>query len=93
MGGSPIVRHEARDFVTLLGGVAAAWPTVVRAQQGERMLRIGLLMPRAADDPVGQILVAAFMQGLQDRGWTVGRNVSIDIRWGGRSRPLSRLCG
>ena len=70
-----------RDFIAL-GGAAAAWPLTTYAQQRKPMRRIGLLMARAVDDPAGQVVVAAFMQGLQDRGWTVGRNVSIDIRWG-----------
>jgi ABC-type uncharacterized transport system substrate-binding protein len=73
---------KRRQFITLLGGAAVAWPLATYAQQRKPMRRIGLLMTRAADDPAGQVLVAAFMQGLQDRGWTVGRNVSIDVRWG-----------
>jgi ABC-type uncharacterized transport system substrate-binding protein len=70
-----------RQFITLLGGAAAAWPLVVRAQQAERMRRIGVLMPLPADDPVVQARVAAFAQGLQQSGWTIGRNVQIDTRW------------
>ena len=70
-----------REFITLLGGAALAWPVTVRAQQGERVRRIGVLMPYAADDPHAQARVAAFLQGLQQRGWTVGDNVRIDIRW------------
>jgi ABC-type uncharacterized transport system substrate-binding protein len=73
---------KRREFISLLGGAAVVWPPTTYAQQRKPMRRIGLLMARAADDPAGQVLVAAFMQGLQDRGWTVGRNVSIDIRWG-----------
>jgi len=69
-----------RDFITLLGG-AAAWPLPARAQQGEQVRRIGVLMPLAADDPEGQSRVAAFAQGLQQSGWTIGRNVRIDTRW------------
>src|SRR5262249_54573241 len=64
-----------------LGGAAAAWPLVARAQQGERMRRIGVLMPIAADDPEAPGRVAAFAQGLGELGWTVGRNVRIDYRW------------
>jgi putative ABC transport system substrate-binding protein len=71
-----------RDFITLLGGAAAAWPLAARAQQGERMRRIGVLMNLAADDAEGQARLAAFMQGLQEAGWAVGRNVRIDLRWG-----------
>jgi putative ABC transport system substrate-binding protein len=68
-----------REFITLLGG-AAAWPLASRAQQGERMRRIGVLIPYAADDPEGQARIAAFLQGLQQLGWTEGRNVRIDYR-------------
>ena len=70
-----------REFITLLGGAAAAWPLVARAQQGQRMRRIGVLMHLAADDPEGQRRVAVFLQGLQEAGWAVGRNVDIDMRW------------
>jgi putative tryptophan/tyrosine transport system substrate-binding protein len=73
-----------RHFITMLGG-AAAWPFAARAQQGERMRRIGVLMGLAADDPEGQSRNAAFLQGLSELGWTVGRNVRIDYRWGARS--------
>ena len=69
-----------RDFITLLGG-AAAWPLAARAQQPAQLRRIGVLMPFAEDDPVGQARVAAFVQGLQQSGWTDGRNVRIDYRW------------
>jgi ABC-type uncharacterized transport system substrate-binding protein len=70
---------KRRAFITLLGG-AAAWPLAARAQPGVR--RIGILMNLAADDPEGQARVAAFLQGLQESGWVVGRNAQIDIRWG-----------
>ena len=70
-----------REFITLLGGTAA-WPPAVRAQQGEHMRRIGLLMG-AADDPEGQARMAALKQGLQDLGWTDGRNIQIETRFGG----------
>ena len=66
-----------REFIMLLGG-AAAWPLAARAQQADRMRRIGLLMNRAADNPEGQDRIAAFHQGLQELGWSVGRNVRID---------------
>jgi putative tryptophan/tyrosine transport system substrate-binding protein len=69
-----------REFITLLGG-AAARPLVARAQQGERMRRIGVLMPTDADNPDSQARLAAFLQGLQQFGWAVGRNVRIDLRW------------
>jgi putative tryptophan/tyrosine transport system substrate-binding protein len=70
-----------REFVTLLGGTAVAWPLAARAQQGERMRRIGVLMPLAADDPVGQARIAALREGLEKLGWTEGRNIRIDTRW------------
>jgi putative tryptophan/tyrosine transport system substrate-binding protein len=70
-----------REFITLLGGAAAAWPFAARAQQGERMRRVGVLMGQAADDLEAQARVAAFVQGLQELGWTDGRNVRVDIRW------------
>jgi putative ABC transport system substrate-binding protein len=70
-----------RDFITLLGGAAAAWPVAARAQQPERMRRIGVLMPLAEDAPVAQTRVAAFLQGLHQVGWNDGRNVGIDTRW------------
>jgi putative tryptophan/tyrosine transport system substrate-binding protein len=68
-----------RDFIALLGG-AALGSAAARAQQGVR--RIGIMMNLAADDPEGQARVAAFLQGLQEAGWVVGRNAQIDIRWG-----------
>jgi putative tryptophan/tyrosine transport system substrate-binding protein len=70
-----------RAFIALLGGAAAAWPLAARAQQGQRMRRIGVLMHLAADDPEGQRRVAVFLQGLQEAGWAVGRNVDIEMRW------------
>jgi putative ABC transport system substrate-binding protein len=69
-----------REFVALLGG-AAAWPLAVRAQQGERMRRIGVLMTTAQRDAVAQARYAAFLRGLQQSGWADGRNVRIDTRW------------
>src|SRR5262245_10332898 len=71
-----------REFIALLGG-AAAWPLAARAQQGERMRRIGILLPAAADDSRLQAWVGAFLQGLALSGWTIGRNVRIDTRWAG----------
>jgi putative ABC transport system substrate-binding protein len=70
-----------REFITLVGGAAVAWPLVARAQQGERMRRIGVLLPAAADDAEYQARVGAFLQGLALLGWTIGRNVRIDTRW------------
>jgi len=72
---------QRREFITLLSGAAAAWPLAARAQQGERMRRIGVLMNLAAADPESTARVTAFAQGLQESGWTDGRNVQIDYRW------------
>jgi putative tryptophan/tyrosine transport system substrate-binding protein len=72
---------KRREFITVLGGAAAAWPLAALAQQSERVRRIGVLMGLAANDPEGQARIAAFLQGLQELGWSVGRNVRIDIRW------------
>src|SRR5262245_36546682 len=84
-------RHtRRREFITLLGGAAAAWPLAARAQQPERMRRIGVLMNRAADDSDGQARLAAFQQGLQELGWNDGRNVRIDTRWGAEDVDLER---
>ena len=70
-----------REFITLVGGTAAAWPLGARAQQLDRMRRIGILLPAAADDAVYQTRVGAFLQELQSLGWSIGRNVRIDTRW------------
>jgi putative ABC transport system substrate-binding protein len=70
-----------RDFITLVSG-AAAWPLAARAQQGERVRRIGVLMNLAVNDPEGHARVAAFLQGLQQLGWVDGRNLRVDTRWG-----------
>jgi len=73
---------QRREFITLLGGAAAAWPRAARAQQADRMRRVGVLESRAADDPEGRARLAVFAQGLRELGWTEGRNVRIDYRWG-----------
>ena len=73
---------ERREFITLLGGAAAAWPLAARAQQGERMPRIGVLTSFASDDPAEQTYILAFTQALAQSGWIDGRNARIDIRWG-----------
>jgi len=70
-----------RELLVALGGAAATWPLAARAQQGERMRRIGVLQSLAADDAEGQARLAAFAQGLQQSGWIIGRNVRIDTRW------------
>jgi putative ABC transport system substrate-binding protein len=75
-------RMRRREFIALLGG-AAAWPLAARAQQGERMRRIGVLNPIPADHQEAPARTAAFQQGLQQLGWTVGLNVRIDYRWSG----------
>jgi ABC-type uncharacterized transport system substrate-binding protein len=72
-----------REFITLLGGVAAVLPRVARAQQVERIRRIGVHMNSTMDDPAGTARFGAFLQGLRQLGWTEGRNVQIDTRWGG----------
>src|ERR1700746_2962487 len=72
---------QRRQFITLLGGTAVGWPLAVRAQQGERMRRIGVLLPATADDARFQTFVGAFLQELQSLGWSIGRNVRIDTRW------------
>jgi putative ABC transport system substrate-binding protein len=73
---------KRREFITLLGGAASAWPLVARAQQPRRMRRIGVLTPFPADDAEGHARLTAFTQALQQSGWTVGQNVRIDYRWG-----------
>jgi putative ABC transport system substrate-binding protein len=73
---------KRRTFITLLGG-AAAWPLATRAQQREPMRRIGVLMNQSPGDQEAQSRIAGFLQGLQERGWEVGRNVRIEYRWGG----------
>src|SRR5947208_12471217 len=70
-----------RAFISLVGG-AVAWPLAARAQQPNRVRRIGVLMSTAADDSLGQTLSAAFAQGLQQLGWEVGANLRIEYRWG-----------
>jgi hypothetical protein len=72
---------KRRKFITLLGGAAATWPLAARAQQGERMRRVGVLVAAAADDPEYQARNVAFLQSLQQLGWADDRNVRIDTRW------------
>jgi putative tryptophan/tyrosine transport system substrate-binding protein len=78
-----------REFITLLGG-AATWPFLAHAQQRDRMRRIGVLMSATQDDPYQLTYLSAFMQGLQERNWTIGRNVRIDYRWGAGDTDLFR---
>jgi len=77
-----IAAMKRRAFIALLGGAAAAWPLAARAQQGERVRRIGVLTPFASDDPAEQTNVLAFEQALAQLGWIDGRNARIDIHWG-----------
>jgi putative ABC transport system substrate-binding protein len=81
---------KRRAFITLLGGATAAWPLAARAQQREKMRCIGVLMNLTADDVEGQGRLAAFLQGLQEAGWSVGRNVRVDLRWGAGDTELYR---
>jgi putative ABC transport system substrate-binding protein len=81
---------ERRAFITLIGGAAAGWPLAARAQQSGKLSRIGVLSALAADDPESMARISAFLQGLQERGWSVGRNVKIDYRWGAGDADRSR---
>jgi ABC-type uncharacterized transport system substrate-binding protein len=72
---------KRRDVIRLLGGAAVAWPLAGHAQPSERMRRVGVLMSTAADDPESQLRLVAFVQGLQQAGWTAGRNLQVDTRW------------
>jgi putative tryptophan/tyrosine transport system substrate-binding protein len=81
---------KRRQFITLLGGAAAAWPLAARAQQPDRMRRIGVLMGYPEGDPQAQANVTALRQGLQNLGWTEGRNVQIDYRWAGGDPDKAR---
>ena len=95
--------HRRREFITALGGAAAAWPLAASAQQPNRMRRIGVLTPFAANDAESQARLTAFAQGLHHWGWIVGQNIRIEYRWGdgkadtmpntrlnsSRSRPMS----
>jgi putative tryptophan/tyrosine transport system substrate-binding protein len=84
---------KRREFIAGLGG-AATWPLAARAQQGDRVRRIGVLMSFDENDPVAKTWISAFAQALADLGWTDGRNVRMDPRWGGgdinRIRALAR---
>jgi putative tryptophan/tyrosine transport system substrate-binding protein len=78
-----------REFIMLVGG-AAAWPTTTYAQQRDGQPRIGVLMTSLADSPEGQARMAAFLQGLQQLGWTDGRSIQIDVRWSGGNDAKTR---
>ena len=81
---------KRRAFITLVGGAAVVWPLAARAQQGERVRRIGVLMNLAADDPEAPGRIAAFAQGLGELGWTTGHNVRIDYRWAANNPDRGR---
>ena len=81
---------QRREFITLLGGTAAGWPLAAHAQQNERKRRVGVLMGLAADDAQAQDRIAAFEKGLQQLGWTDGRDLQIDYRRGGGNTDLTR---
>jgi putative ABC transport system substrate-binding protein len=87
--------RSRRDLIALLGSTAAvSWPLNTRAQQPEGMRRVGILMPLTAEDAYDQARLAAFLQGLQQDGWSVGRNLRIDTRWGGGDVDrIHRLAG
>src|SRR6516165_9831048 len=74
---------KRREFITLLGGAAVGWPLAARAQQGDRVRRIGVLMPGDENDPLFKTRLSAFTQALAGLGWTEGRNVRMDLRWAG----------
>src|SRR5215467_12818627 len=78
-----------REFIAGLGS-AAAWPPVARAQQGDRMRRVGVLMPYSQNDPEQKRRLSAFTQALADLGWTDGRNVRMDLRWHGDDNNRAR---
>jgi putative tryptophan/tyrosine transport system substrate-binding protein len=81
-----------RELIAALG-TAASWPLAARAQQPQRVRRIGVLLPAAADDPVFQPWVGAFLQGLALSGWTLGRNVRLDTRWAMTAADVRRVRG
>src|SRR5215469_1874370 len=79
-----------RDFITLAAG-AAAWPLATQAQQQERVRRIGVLLQAAKNDPVTEIRIKAFLQGLEQLGWTEGRNLQLEYRWEGSSSDIRKI--
>ena len=78
---SPKIKR--RQFITLLGSAAAAWPLAARAQQPERVRRIGVLLSLEESDPEGKAQLSGFTQGLAELGWIEGRNLRMEVRWGG----------
>jgi putative ABC transport system substrate-binding protein len=81
---------KRREFITVLAGAAAAWPLAARAQQSERTRLVCILEPISADTPSAQARYTAFLEGLQQLGWTPGRNVRIEVRWGGGDEAAIR---
>jgi putative ABC transport system substrate-binding protein len=81
---------QRREFITILGSAAVAWPLIARAQQGERVRRIGVFMAGVSDDRDGLARLAAFQQALQELGWTIGRNVGMETRWGAADPDRTR---
>src|SRR6516162_9143629 len=81
-----------REFITLLGGVAVAWPIAARAQQPDQMRRVGVLINRRSDNPEGHDQVTAFQQAIQKLGWSDARNIRIDICWGENDVDRERQC-
>jgi putative ABC transport system substrate-binding protein len=81
---------KRRQFLTLIGGAAAAWPLAARTQEGERIKRVGVLMGIAANDPVAKTRIAAFEKDLQELGWVFGRDIEIQYRWGAGDTDLTR---
>jgi len=79
-----------REFIAGLGS-AAAWPVMARGQQGDRVRRIGVLMPLDQNDPEGKARLSAFTQGLADLGWTDGRNVRMDVHWAGDNADQNQV--
>src|SRR5262245_35024952 len=79
-----------RDFITLLGGAATAWPHAARAQQGGPMRRVGVLMNGVATESVEQSYLAAFSEALRRAGWNEGQNLRIDVRWNAGDAELAR---
>ncbi|MGA8933574.1 MAG: ABC transporter substrate binding protein, partial [Pseudolabrys sp.] len=81
---------QRREFITLLSGAVAAWPLAARAQQDGRVRRVVVLLGATADNPDFQTWVGAFLQGLQQSGWSIGQNVRVDVRWAGSNRASIR---
>jgi putative ABC transport system substrate-binding protein len=84
---------KRREFITLLGGATVAWPLAARAQQSERVRRIGVLMATSEDDAESQLRLATFREALQKLGWTEGRDVRIDYRWSSLTALVHGILG